>query len=105
MMHGTVFACLFERTFPKDGDYSSINVADFSENQDEMKPTAASSMRQLYDWGNPSLVSFALPGGQSGNPYASTYDNLFPLFSNDTYVVVQVLGTPATVSHVQALRP
>lgn len=93
MMHGTILQAMFERSVPKDGDYSTIDVSDFgSDLGGRMTPTAASSMRQLYDWSTPTSVSFALPGGNSGNPYSSRYDNLFGLFGDDRYVKVQVEG-------------
>ena len=105
MMHKTILACLFERTYNKDGDFSTVDVADFSSSQDKMKPDAASSMRQLYDWSKPNTVSFALPGGESGNPYSAWYENLFVSFSADNYANVTVVGQPPSFSTTQLLLP
>ena len=105
MLHKTMFACLFERTFAKDGDFSTVYVADFGTDQQRMAPDAASSMRQLYDWSAPGVVQFALPAGESGNPYSPFYQNLFQLFSGDNYVNVTVVGPPSMVAAAQTLSP
>jgi penicillin amidase len=108
MMHGSMLECMFDRTVDKDGDPTSIDVNDFgfSDNAD-LTATHASSVRQLYDWGNRGFVRIAWPGGASGYPYADRYDNLLAGFAADTYVTVAVEGGVAAVSSTtsQTLNP
>lgn len=95
MLHGTPFACLLERTTNKDGDFSSIDVAD-SDLGGDITTTAASSVRQLYDWSAPNTITMAFPGGVSGNPFSKYFQNLLDGFVNDEYVKVTVVSDNAT---------
>ena len=104
MMHGSILECMFDRSTYKDGDISTIDVAD-SNLSANFVVVAASSMRQLYDWANPGTVQFVIPGGESGYPYSQFYMNFLNLFSLDQYVTVAVSSTSTFgVSSTQTLN-
>jgi penicillin amidase len=101
MMHKSPLGCVFDRSWEKDGDPSSVNVKGFKvSGGPEFSAGAASSMRQLYDWAKPGTVHFAWPGGASGYPYSVRYDNFAGRFTADEYVEVPVIGGTSNVSVV-----
>ncbi|KEG05692.1 hypothetical protein DQ04_19251000 [Trypanosoma grayi] len=66
---------------------SSLSVSGNKITED-LDSTQASSMRQLYDMQDPDTMYFAIPGGESGNPYSEYYQNLLDKFAKRDYVKV-----------------
>lgn len=88
MLDGKSIHPIFQRTINKAGDTTSLAVS--SNTMDSvMTSKHASSMRLLYDlWNSTEYVYFALPGGNSGNPYSKYYQNMLEKFEKEEYVHV-----------------
>ncbi|KEG10755.1 peptidase s45 penicillin amidase [Trypanosoma grayi] len=99
MLHEKILRPVFERTIEKDGDMSSLCVSGNNITGD-LDSTQASSMRQLYDMQDPDTMYFAIPGGESGNPYSEFYQNLLDKFAKRDYVKVATSGR--AVNELQA---
>lgn len=89
---GTVLQCMFNYGGAKDGDRSSINVADIPEEKlnSKLEVTQVSSMRQVYDMGAHDRYWFTFAAGNSGNPWSKWYANFLQTFLEDRYVEIKL---------------
>ncbi len=74
-------APIFNRgPFAWGGDGTTVSQAGTTPLHPEGNPTAIASLRMVLDVGEWEKGRFSLPGGQSGNPFSSHYDDLLPLW-------------------------
>jgi penicillin amidase len=79
---------LFDIRVPSGGGSYTINRGEMDWS-DEAEPFAnrhASSLRAIYDLGDPDASLFIMPGGQSGNPLSAHYRDLAPLWARGEYL-------------------
>lgn len=81
---------------PFGGDANTINPAPVDPRQPAANPDfAVASLRMVIDVGNWELARFALPGGQSGNPFSPHYADQLPLWSRGD--AIPIAWSPASV--------
>jgi penicillin amidase len=66
--------------FPWGGDGNTISQAGAAPLKMPSSPGVIASLRMTVDVGNWDASRFALPGGQSGNPFSPHYDDQLPLW-------------------------
>jgi penicillin amidase len=73
---------------PSGGDGYTINRGemDFGDEAEPYANRHASSLRAIYDLGDPQASLFIHPGGQSGNPFSPHYRSFAPLWARGDYV-------------------
>jgi penicillin G amidase len=79
---------VFDIRVPSAGGSYTINRGEMDWG-DEAEPFAnrhASSLRAIYDLGDPQASVFIMPGGQSGNPLSAHYRDLAPLWARGEYL-------------------
>lgn len=64
--------------FPWGGDTNTVAQASPDPRDVTGNPIAVASLRMVVDVGNWDEARFALPGGQSGNPFSEHYDDMLP---------------------------
>jgi penicillin amidase len=93
--------------FPFGGDGNTVSQAGSSLGRIERNPSPIASLRAVIDVGNWDDSRFALPGGQSGNPFSTHYDDLLPLWLKGEGV--PIAWSPGAVAsatrHTLMLRP
>ena len=62
------------------GDNNTVSQSAMDLNRPTLNPFVVASLRMVIDVGNWDENSFALPGGQSGNPLSPHYDDQLPLW-------------------------
>jgi penicillin amidase len=73
---------------PWGGDTNTVSFATTDLTDPSRNPAASASARALFDVGNWDACRFSLPGGQSGNPLSSHYDDLLPHWRAGTGVAI-----------------
>jgi penicillin amidase len=74
-------APIFNRgPFPWGGDGGTVSQAGTTVLNAFANPNAIASVRVVIDVGEWENSRFVLPGGQSGNPFSTHYDDLLPLW-------------------------
>jgi penicillin amidase len=78
----------FDISVPSGGDGYTINRGemDFGDEAEPYANRHASSLRAIYDLGDPQASLFIHPGGQSGNPFSPHYRSFAPLWARGDYV-------------------
>jgi penicillin amidase len=84
--------------FPWGGDANTVGQASTPPFNPTTNPPAIASLRMVVDVGNWEKNRFALPGGQSGNPLSSHYDDLLPLWQRGEGV--PIAWSPEEVTRV-----
>jgi penicillin amidase len=79
-----LFGLYFDRgPFPASGEAGTLNKMESA--FDRFEVTIGPSLRQIVDLGDADGFQLALPGGQSGNPASSHYDDLLALWREGRY--------------------
>ena len=98
---GALLGRVFNRgPYPVGGDTNTVNQTCVVPFDVTRTPVVIASLRMVIDVGNWDANSFALPGGQSGNPLSPHYDDLLPLWLRGEGV--PVAWSPVAVSSAAA---
>jgi penicillin amidase len=86
------------------GDATTVAQAAVDVSNPTAPPTAIPSLRAVIDVGDWEASRFSLPGGQSGNPCSSHYDDLLPLWQAGSGVPIAWSADSVRAATVATLR-
>ncbi len=90
---------------PHGGDANTVNPAPVDPRDPGANPDfAVASLRVVIDVGNWEMARFALPGGQSGNPFSRHYADQLPLWAKGDGLPIAWSPTAVARSTRAALR-
>lgn len=86
--------------FPWGGDANTVGQAAAPPADPTANPVAIASLRMVVDVGNWEASRFALPGGQSGNPFSPHYADQLPFWQRGEGI--PIAWSPAAVERATA---
>jgi penicillin amidase len=90
VLSDTPVGCIFDRSVPAGGDWWTVNVGPF--NEDDLSMGGGASYRHVVDLGNFNNSKFIHPIGQNGNPFSKFYDNYLDMWQRVEYIDMQTVG-------------
>ena len=89
--------------FPVPGSNATVKKMEFR--SDEFRVVSGASVRQITDFSKPARILSAIPGGQSGIPASSHYDDLPDIWLTGRYHPIPMNREAVQEEHRLVLRP